>query len=286
MPWTNYHSHSHFCDGVAPPEEHIQAAIEKDFLAFGCSSHAYVPFEQSWSIKKDRLQEYKEEILRLKESYADQIEVYYSFEVDYIPGMIGPNGTKQEFGLDYTVGSVHFADSWENGKPWGIDGKRQGFVDGIELLFDQSPERAVSRYYELIRQMLEEDCPEVLGHMDKVKMHNSKGVIFEETEKWYREAVMATLETARSTEVIIELNTRGLYKKKTFEPYPSKWILEAIYDMGIPLMINSDSHHPREIDAHFSDSAKLLREIGFRELRILLNGEWQDRAFDEKGFRR
>lgn len=284
MPWTNYHSHSHFCDGVAPPEDHILAAIEKGFLAFGCSSHAYVPFEQSWSIKEERLPEYAPEILRLKEKYADQIEVYLSLEVDYIPGMIGPNETKKEFGLDYTVGSVHFADRWENGMPWGIDGTREEFTSGIEKLFDQSPQKAVSRYYEVIRQMLEEDCPDILGHMDKVKMHNSKADIFEETEKWYREAVMATLETAGSTDVIIELNTRGIYKKKSFEPYPSRWILEEIYKMGIPLMINSDSHHPREIDENFSDCAKILREIGFRELRILLDGEWQDRAFNERGF--
>ncbi|MEL6252784.1 MAG: histidinol-phosphatase [Bacteroidota bacterium] len=286
MPWTNYHSHSHYCDGVAPPEEHIQAAIDKKFLAFGCSSHAYLPFDQSWSIKEERIPEYKEEILGLKKKYADQIEIYFSFEVDYIPGMIGPTETKNKFDLDYTVGSVHFVDAWESGKPWGIDGKRQEFVDGIELLFGQSPQKAVSRYYELIRQMLEKDCPDILGHMDKVKMHNSKGPIFEETEKWYRDAVMATLETAKSTDVIIELNTRGLYKKKTTEAYPSKWILEEIHKMGIPLTINSDSHHPREIDAFFSDSAELLRVIGFSELRILLEGVWQDRAFNQEGFLR
>jgi hypothetical protein len=48
-------------------------------------------------------------------------------------------------------------------------------------------------------------------------------------------------------------------------------------------MMNSDSHHPDEIDSGFADTAALLRQIGYRSVRVLLNGNWQDRGFTPAG---
>ncbi|MEM6801661.1 MAG: histidinol-phosphatase [Bacteroidota bacterium] len=283
MPWTNYHSHSHYCDGKKAPELHIQSAIAKGFLAFGCSSHAYVPFEQSWSMKEEKEEAYCKEIKELKEKYQEQIEIYLSLEVDFIPGMIGPSLMKEKLGLDYTVGSVHFVDAVENGRPWGIDGTLMRFEEGLEEKYQGDIRAAVKRYYELSQQMLDEDCPEVLGHMDKIKMHNKGERYFKETENWYQKTVLDFLESVRASGTIVEVNTRGLYKKKTFSPYPSPWILEHIHQMQIPIMLNSDSHHPDDIDKFYLETAQLLHDIGFRKMRVLLAGEWQDRAFDPKG---
>lgn len=283
MPWTNYHSHSHYCDGKEAPEKHIQAAIAKNFLAFGCSSHATVPFENPWAIKEEDKSAYCADILSLKKKYQDQIQIYLSLEVDYIPDMVGPTAVGEEMGLEYTVGSVHFVDQHADGSPWGIDGTRMEFARGLEGVFGQDIERAVSRYYALTRQMLEEDCPTILGHMDKIKMHNKEGGFFQESDAWYQKQVLQTLETAKASGVIIEVNTRGLYKKKTPTPYPSPWVLEAIHDMGIPITLNSDSHHPEDIDKYYTEMAKLLLSIGYKELHVLLDNEWQVRSFSENG---
>jgi histidinol-phosphatase (PHP family) len=48
-------------------------------------------------------------------------------------------------------------------------------------------------------------------------------------------------------------------------------------------MLNSDAHHPDEIESGFPYAAGLLQEIGYKSLRILLDGRWQDRPFNEKG---
>lgn len=283
MSWTNYHSHSHYCDGKEAPEAHILAAIQKNFLAFGCSSHAHVPFEAHWAMKEENKAKYVAEIRALQKKYADQIQVYLSLEIDYIPNMIGPAAVATEMNLDYTVGSVHFVDAFENEIPWGIDGTRKEFQQGLEEIYKGDIQHAVTRFYELSRQMLEEDCPDILGHMDKIKMHNSQGNYFSESAAWYKKEVMRTLETAKSSGVIIELNPRGMYKKNLGDPYPSPWILKEIYQMGIPITLNSDSHHPKDIDRLFTESAQLLHEIGFRELRILFDGTWQNRAFSPAG---
>ncbi|MEL6846638.1 MAG: PHP domain-containing protein, partial [Bacteroidota bacterium] len=91
MSWTNFHSHSHFCDGKGSPEEQVKSAIEKGMASFGFSSHCPVPFETSWAMKASALPEYLRETRRLQTSYADQIELYVGLEVDYIPSIIGPS---------------------------------------------------------------------------------------------------------------------------------------------------------------------------------------------------
>ena len=63
--------------------------------------------------------------------------------------------------------------------------------------------------------MVETECPDVVGHLDKIKMQNVNGKFFKEEEKWYQEAVIKTLKTIAEKGVIVEVNTRGVYKKAT-----------------------------------------------------------------------
>ena len=81
--WTNYHSHSHYCDGVGTLEEQVLGAIEQGVRAFGFSGHSPVFFENEWSMQADKLDEYLTETRLLKEKYAGQIELYTGLEVDY-----------------------------------------------------------------------------------------------------------------------------------------------------------------------------------------------------------
>ena len=282
MAWTNYHSHSHYCDGKMAPEAHIQAAIDRGFVAWGCSSHAPVDFEAFWAMKRETLPAYCQEINHLKEKYAGQLQIYLGLEVDFIPGRVGPRDTLFSE-LDYTVGSVHFVDGFENGTDWCIDGTREEYVNGMKQLWDGNARHAVERYYALTRQMLEDSCPDILGHMDKIKMHNHNEEFFSEKDAWYRKAVIQTLEVVKAVGIPVEVNTRGMYKKRITDPYPSPWVLEELHKMGIPVMINSDSHHPREIDFAFSEMAELLLSIGFKSVRVLWNEEWQDMGLGKDG---
>ena len=46
------HSHCNFCDGKAPAEDFVRAAIEAGFHSYGISSHSPLPFETRWSLSK------------------------------------------------------------------------------------------------------------------------------------------------------------------------------------------------------------------------------------------
>lgn len=274
MSWTNYHNHCHYCDGKGTVEEHIKSAISSKILSLGFSCHAPVPFANNWSMSKDRIQDYLDEIEEGKQKYEDKIYVYKSLEVDYIPGMISPSDEEiNALNLDYTIGSVHFVGEFANGRLWEIDGRFEVFKKGLNDIYKNDVKYVVQRFYELTREMVRESCPDIIGHLDKIKMHNRDRLLDEQSD-WYRDEIMHTLEEIQGTSAIVEVNTRGIYKKLTTETYPSPWILRHMEQMGIPIHINADSHHPRELVKEFATTYELVHSLGFRQMKVMLNGSW------------
>ena len=144
--------------------------------------------------------------------------------------------------------------------------------------------RAVwSRYFELTRQMLKESPPTILGHLDKMKIQNQDSKFFEEDEAWYQQEIKKTVETIKTSGVIVEVNTRGLYQKKSTTPYPSPWILELLNASNIPITLSSDAHHPSQLISEFESTAQLLLQIGFKKLRILTGNKWKEVNFNQNG---
>lgn len=284
--WTNYHSHCHYCDGKYAPSVYVESALEKGLPAYGFSSHAPVPFECPWTMKKEAATTYVAEIRGLKEACRADIQIYCGLEVDYIPGVCGPKSLSVlELGLDYTIGSIHFVDAFPDGKRWEIDGSHQIFMDGLERIFQGDIQQAVRRYFQLTRQMIEQECPDIVGHIDKIKIQSEEGVLFSGQAGWYEQEMDQTLKLIADAGAIVEVNTRGIYKKKTLEPYPGPEVLKKIQKLGIPVTLNADAHHPDEIISHFEDTAELLHFIGFKKLSVLLDGAWQAVDFDSKGIK-
>ncbi|MCA0229053.1 MAG: histidinol-phosphatase [Bacteroidetes bacterium] len=269
---TNYHSHSHYCDGKGSLEEQVQGAIAQGLRAFGFSSHCPVPFVNQWSMKAERLADYLRQTAVLKEKYKDQIELYVGLEVDFLPNQLGTSDFPM---LDYCVGSVHYVELNQFGQPWEIDGSSVEFLACLDTLYDGNIQVALEKYYGIIRQMVETDTPPIVGHLDKIKMHNDARPLFEESEEWYVALVEDTLEVIKKAGCIVEINTRGNYKRG-LELYPSPWIIARMNELHIPICINSDSHRPEEITASFPLAFEAVRAAGYTHQRVLLEGKWQD----------
>jgi len=284
MPWVNYHSHSLFSDGKAAPEEFIKAAIARKFPAYGYSCHSPVPFQSGWNMDADKLQEYLGEIARIRLAYKEEIEVYAGLELDYINGIPHlPVRALKEMGCDYILGSVHYIDRFPDGSHFCFDGKPDAFFKGIEVIYHNDFRKAITTYYEKTRMMIDRDCPDIIGHMDKIKMHHGVSPYLNEEEEWYMKQVEDTLDLIAEKGCIMEINSRGLYKHNPPLLYPSPWILKQAYIRKIPVMLNSDAHHPDEIDLCFTETALMLKHTGYKTLRILFNGAWQDKPFSEAG---
>jgi histidinol-phosphatase (PHP family) len=55
---TNHHTHSLYSDGSSQPEDYITTAIEKGFNLLGFTEHSPLPFENTFSFKKENKEEY------------------------------------------------------------------------------------------------------------------------------------------------------------------------------------------------------------------------------------
>ncbi len=285
MPWTNYHSHTKYCDGSSDPEQYITQAIEQRLDSYGFSSHAPVPFNTNWCIPDAKFQDYLTEISNLKDKYKNVIDIYLGLEIDYIPNISGRKKhiVKDVF-LDYYIGSIHFVDTFDDGSHWGIDSSLELFSKGFNEIFNNDFKKAATRFFELTWLMLSEDKPVILGHLDKIKMYNDQLNFFNGNEKWYTDLIEKTINEIAENNSIVEINTRGFYKYGQKDLYPSDWIIKKLITKGIPIMLNSDSHAPTELTSGFEYTANELLKMGLDKLWILQKGEWKEKSFNQNGY--
>lgn len=269
---SNFHTHTNYCDGKGIGQAYAEQAQTLRLVSLGFSSHAPLPFACTWCMQESHLPEYLQELNQLRKNVLNT-EVYIGLEVDYIPNVIGPKTFSQH--LEYTIGSIHFVDQLPDNRGWEIDGSFDGFKEGLEVLFNNNIEHAVSRYFELTREMIRTDCPTIVGHLDKIKIQNAHQPLFNESDSWYRHQVKLTLDALAQQGAYLEVNTRGMYQRKTLEPYPGLWALAYACKKNIPIVLNSDAHHPHQLIQDFLPVIKSLVTIGYRKSMVLRESSWQ-----------
>lgn len=272
----NFHTHTSFCDGSSEPEQYVEAALAAGLKSIGFSGHAPVPFENNFAIKNAvSLHEYCREIERLKEKYAEKIRVFLALEADYIPGITTDfSEFRADCNLDYIIGSVHLVKNSE-GQLWFIDGpNREVWINGLLNDFNGGIEKAVSAYYHQISMMVESQKPDVIGHLDKIKMHN-RGEYFREDDHWYISLLKQTLEVIKDAGCIVEVNTRGVYKKRSDSLFPGMNVLKEMNRLKIPVTISSDAHKPHEVGLLLDQAARALMIAGYKEVYFFNKKKWE-----------
>jgi histidinol-phosphatase (PHP family) len=269
--WANYRCHTQYCDGKNSVSDLVEVAVQQHVTSLGISSHAPLPFSCNWCMNEGDLEQYLSDIENIKTSDT-RLEIYKGLEVDYIPDVISPKDFKIR--LDYVIGSIHFVDTFADGRRWEIDSFHDLFLDGLRWIFDGDIQKVITRYFELTREMVKTSQPDIVGHLDKIKIQNIDNKFFHESESWYQTEVAKTLETIASYGCILEVNTRGLYQKKSSTTYPSPWILEQALSRGIPLTLSSDAHLASDMTNMFSTTADVLRRLGYRGVAYLSAGKW------------
>jgi len=270
---TNYHTHSHYCDGIGAPEDYLREAGKRGLAALGFSSHAPVPFTTEWTMKQDNLQAYLRHINTLKENAPADLQVYLGLEIDYLRGMCGP-GRFQDMGLDYTIGAVHMLGYSEDGRDLSVDGPEEEFEELYRIHYGEDIKRLVTDYYTLISELLEQASFDFLAHFDLVKKKNRYNRYFDENDRWYRTLATDTLSLAAEKGIPLEINSGGVSRGAIDSVYPSPWLLKEAHRLSIPIIISSDAHRPEHVDFYFEESAELCLEAGYRESLVLLNGAW------------
>ncbi|WP_071145289.1 histidinol-phosphatase [Bacteroides ihuae] len=275
---TNYHSHCSFCDGRAPLEDFVKAAIAEGFSAYGVSSHAPLPFSTRWSMDWEQMDDYLAECNRLKEKYASQIELYVGLEIDYLNEESNPSIARfRELPLDYRIGSVHMLYD-DNGDVVDIDCSSDVFRKLIDEHFGGDLVRVVHLYYDKLLRMVDLGGFDILGHADKMHYNAAcyrPGML---DEPWYNSLMHSYFSEIARKGYMVEINTKAYHQLGTFYPNERYWIL--LKELGIQVLVNTDAHYVDRISNGRLEALQALRTAGYTTVMELHDGQWEEVLID------
>lgn len=274
----NLHTHTTFSDGSDKPLNYIQAASIQGISSLGFSDHSPLPFENTFALREEQLDNYHITINSLKSNPWD-VEVFLGMEVDYIHGIgYSADYFRKKLSLDYVIGSVHLVKNPAIEELWFIDGPNiETYDNGLSAVFLNDAKAGVTAYYRQIQEMVACYKPEIIGHLDKIKMHNHNR-FFVETDNWYQHLVDETLALIKQYGCIVEVNTRGVYKKRSDSFFPGTEILKKIKTFKIPVTISSDAHKPKELSYLHEEAQALLNALGFKSILLKTKLGWNEKS--------
>jgi histidinol-phosphatase (PHP family) len=178
---------------------------------------------------------------------------------------------------DYLIGSVHLVKPEGTDELWFTDGPDYKVYDqGVQDFFGGDIRKAVAAFFHQTNRMIESQQFEIIGHFDKIKMHN-RNRFFTDDDNWYRKLLDETIALLKNSDIVVEVNTRGIYRKRSESLFPDGYALQQVKALGIPILISSDAHQPQEIDMLFDSTARYLTNMGFKEVMALKDGKWVSR---------
>jgi histidinol-phosphatase (PHP family) len=257
----NLHTHTQFCDGHAPMEEFVTEAIALGFTHLGFTPHSPISVESPVNMSREQVQEYFDEMERLRRIYGDRINLYTSMEVDYVSVGDGPASDYfQQLPLDYRIGSVHFIPAINDpGTMVDIDGKFPGFKDRMGKYFDGDIEYVVKTFFSQMMAMVDEGGFDIVGHMDKIGFNASQYLDGIDEEAWYDKLVIDLFENIMDHHYVIEINTKAWLQRNRF--YPNLKYFGMLKRFNAPIVVNSDAHYPTLLNNGRLEAIKLLNVL-------------------------
>lgn len=254
----NFHSHTQFCDGHATMRDFVAAAIGQGFTDYGFSPHSPIPFDSPCNIKMENVENYFHEFESLKEEFKNKINLYKSFEIDYIDSSWGPsNPYFDTLNLDYKIGSVHFIP--HNGTHIDTDGSFNNFKIKMETFFNNDIRYVVDTFYRQTLEMINAGGFDIIGHFDKIGQNAGYFQPGIEEEQWYAKWIDKVITAIKDCNIIVEINTKSLAQHHRF--FPNERYFHLLKKYEIPVIFNSDAHHPDLINAGRPEAISIYNNL-------------------------
>lgn len=257
----NLHTHTCLCDGKDTPEEMVQQAITMGFDSLGFSGHVPTPFRMDYCIQD--IDVYIAEINRLKEKYKKDIQIYLGVEEDAFALI-----DRSKF--EYIIGSYHFIK--KDGIYYTIDITPEEFEQCVTVCGD--PLSFAETYYKGLCDYVLTRKPDVIGHFDLVTKYDEKYTNYFLSDKAYFDIAKKYVNEAVKSDCIFEINTGAIAKGYRTMPYPHEALLYELKKADAKITINSDCHNKFKLDCYFDESKKMLKDIGFKHIYVLYNGDF------------
>ncbi len=256
-------------------EEFVKFAIAKGVIKYGFSSHAPLPFHTSWNMNLDDFLYYVKEFFRLKEKYAESIDLYLGLETDYIEGVFNAKSALYDTSdLHYMIGSVHYLDPLPDGGFFSVDGKFFNFTKNMDAIYGGEIRRASKRFFDISSRMVERGGFDVVGHLDKIAQNGRNCSGFDIGSDWYVGLMTDYLHLIKEKDLLIEINTKSFAELGI--TYPDVSFFPLVKDMKIPVMVNSDCHYPDKVLDSFEPVYKSLKNAGIHSVVQLSDSGWEE----------
>lgn len=246
---SDFHLHTTYCDGKNSPEEMILSAIEKGMTDIGFSVHSYMTFDRSYCLKKEKTENYSEELTLLKKQYKDKIKIHIGVEQDYYS-----DAPTDRF--EYVVGSVHYLKDGE--KFWPIDSSAKILSQAVNEAFGGDWYLMAEHYYSVVADVVRKTNADIIGHIDLITKFNETADLFDMTNQRYLDAAKKCVDALIPYGKPFEINTGAISRGYRTSPYPSKEILDYIKSKGGKLILSSDAHSAEHLLFEFDKWEHLL----------------------------
>ena len=256
MQFSTLHTHSTYSDGKGTLRENVESAIKKGMVSIGFSDHSFTACDTSYCMQLEDYGKYCNEVNALKAEYKDRLPVFLGIECDYY-------STIDKSMFDYTAASVHYIV--KNGICYPIDHSPRQQEECIRDEFGGNVLDMAKCYFEMLTEHAYNLRPTFIGHFDVI---NKFSLMPEQTDAFIDLSVSTAREILKVCPYF-EINTGGISRGWRKSPYPNTYVLEFLRDNGGEILINSDSHHPDNLDFHFKESVELLRSLGFDHSSLL-----------------
>ena len=257
-----FHTHTTYCDGSSTPGEMVQAAIAKGLPAIGFSGHGCTPFDLRYCMQDT--DSYIREIRALQEACKDTIQIYLGIEED----AFAPADRSR---FEYIIGSSHYLQAKEQFLP--IDSSPEHFQKCLEA-FQNDPLALARAYYSSFCAYIKRRKPDIIGHFDLITKYEEVGASVLLSDPRYHALAEKYIASVADLGCLFEYNTGAVAKGYRTVGYPDERLLHVLKKHGSKVILSADSHHTDTLDFGFAEATAYLRDIGFRQLYTMHNGEF------------
>lgn len=260
---SNCHTHTNYCDGKNTAEEMALAAINAGFVSLGFSGHSPMYYDADWTMTKENVAEYAKEVRRIKDLYADKIDILCGIELDSDYSDINISD------FDYTIASVHQLHGKD--KIYSVDLSPDELTECVNTVFEGDWNKMSETYFSNLADFAISGDFDVVGHFDLITKFNGKTPLFDEDSNEYQASAIRALDKILDNKpnILFEVNTGAMYRKGNSKPYPCEFMLKHINKRGGLITITSDSHCCESIDFAFDKMVNYCKSCGFSEAYYL-----------------
>lgn len=252
------HVHTTFCDGKSTAHDIAQMAYKMGFVSLGFTSHAPQMFDSAHCIAPSREGDYKRAIRLVQQEYKGRMAIYLGIERDIF-------SCADLMDYDYFIASMHYFTR-PDGSYSGVDAPSEIMQKYVNECCDGNGLEMAQRYFSLFRDYVLESKPAIIGHFDLVRYNNAALHLYDEDSSAYRIMALDALRAMFETNALLEVNTGGVARGYMSEPYPAAFLLKEWKAWGGEVIINSDCHDAKFLDAGYIQAEEILLSLGYEHV--------------------